>query len=95
MPTIVPNATACSPGGTGFLNFFNYLTGGSVTAARTASVSYSSPIVGINVIFINGAPIVLVTSSDQPTPQGAPKVQFAGGAAGFAGKRVLWRELIP
>ena len=59
-------------------------------------MSYSSPIVGINVIFIDGSPIVLVTSSDQPTPQ-KPKenIAFGGSTAAFAGKRVLWRELIP
>jgi hypothetical protein len=35
-----------------------------------------------------------VTSTD-PTPTKDPNVQFKAAAAGFAGKRVLWRELIP
>ncbi len=94
--TIVPSSTECSPGGSGWLNFFDYRTGGAVNALTgLTSVKYDSTIVGINVLFIEGKPIVEVVTSTNPTPEKDPNVQFAAAAAGFAGKRVLWRELIP
>jgi type IV pilus assembly protein PilY1 len=94
--TIVPSNTACAPGGSGWLNFFDYRTGGAVNALTgLTSVKYDSTIVGINVLFIEGKPVVEVVTSANPTPEKDPNVQFAAAAAGFSGKRVLWRELIP
>ena len=96
VPTIVPSSTECSPGGSGWLNFFDYRTGGAVNPLTgLTSVKYDSTIVGINVLFIEGKPIVEVVTSTNPTPEKDPNVQFAAAAAGFAGKRVLWRELMP
>jgi Tfp pilus tip-associated adhesin PilY1 len=90
--TIVPSNTVCSPGGYGWLNFFNYQTGGSVDAGGIVSVRYGNTIVGFNVLFINGQPVTEVsTSSGDNTTD--TNVQFQGSSAGFAGKRVLWREL--
>ncbi len=54
--TIVPSNTVCSPGGYGWLNYFNYLTGSSVDTSGIVSSSYSNTIVGINVLYINGTP---------------------------------------
>jgi type IV pilus assembly protein PilY1 len=96
VPTIVPSSTECSPGGSGWLNFFDYRTGAAVAPAPgIAGVKYDSTIVGINVLFIAGNPVVEVVTSTNPTPTKDPNVQFNATTAGFAGKRVLWRELIP
>jgi type IV pilus assembly protein PilY1 len=96
--TIVPSNTVCSPGGYGWLNFFDYTTGGSVTplpGIPLSSVKYDSTIVGINVLYIQGKPQVEVVTSTNPTPQKDPDVAFKATSAGFVGKRVTWRELIP
>jgi type IV pilus assembly protein PilY1 len=93
--TIVPSNTVCAPGGTGWLNFFNYETGGYVdSATQTVSHQYGSPIVGINVIFIEGKPIVETVTANKPTPEVDESVQIKGGGVGFQKKRVIWRELI-
>ena len=95
VPSIVPSATECSPGGFGWLNFFDYKTGGAVTTSGIASGKYDSPIVGTNVLFIDGNPIVEVVTATEPTPKKDPTVDFKATAGGFSGKRMLWRELIP
>jgi type IV pilus assembly protein PilY1 len=96
VPSIVPSSTECSPGGSGWLNFFDYKTGGAVNVLTgLTSVKYDATIVGINVLFISGQPIVEVVTSNDPTPAKDPNVQFAATATNFQGKRVLWRELIP
>jgi type IV pilus assembly protein PilY1 len=93
--TIVPANTDCSPGGEGWLNFFKYDTGGYVGPLTTVSARYTSPIVGINVIYISGSPVVEVVTSKKPTPEIDPNVQISNSAAGFSAKRVIWRELVP
>ncbi|MDD5384647.1 MAG: PilC/PilY family type IV pilus protein [Gallionella sp.] len=96
VPTIVPSSTVCSPGGYGWLNYFDYKTGGAVnTATGLASVKYDSTIVGVNVLYIGGQPKVGVVTSTNPTPELNTAVAFASAATGFTGKRVIWRELIP
>ena len=104
VPTIVPSNTVCSPGGYGWLNYFNFATGGSVIATTTtngvaapgvASAKYDSTIVGVNVVYINDQPKVEVVTSTNPTPEITNNVSFASSTPSFAGKRVLWRELIP
>lgn len=92
-PSIVPSNTACSPGGYGWLNYFNYETGGAVK--DIVSQKYNSPIVGVNIIYIAGKPVVEVVTSDNPTPEKPPTdPTFASATAGFNSKRVIWRELI-
>ncbi len=90
--TIVPSNTVCSPGGYGWLNFFDYTSGSSIDTGGIVSVRYGNTIVGFNVLFINGQPVTEVSTSggDNTTDT---NVQFKGSSAGFAGKRVLWREL--
>ena len=98
VPTIVPSNTVCSPGGYGWMNYFDYATGGSVTAPPgipLTSVKYDSTIVGINIIYEQGKPMVEVVTSTNPTPQIDVNAAFKGAQAGFTGKRVLWRELNP
>lgn len=94
IPTIVPSSTVCSPGGYGWINFVNYETGGAVDHTALASKITNSPIVGINVLYIQGQPIVEVVTSTNPTPEIVPGIPFAASAGGFVGKRVTWRELI-
>jgi type IV pilus assembly protein PilY1 len=96
VPSIVPSSTDCSPGGSGWLNFFDYRTGAAVnTSPGLAGVKYDSTIVGLNVLFIDGNPIVEVVTSTDPTPEKDENVEFKATAAGFSAKRVLWRELLP
>lgn len=87
-PSIVPSNTACSPGGHGWLNYFDYATCGGT------SLRYDSTIVGINVIFIDGRPIVEVVTSTDPTPDIPSAQPPPDDSVEFAGKRTLWRELI-
>lgn len=98
VPTIVPSNTVCAPGGFGWLNFFDYKTGGAITlipGIPLASEKYDATIVGVNVLYIDGSPIVEVVTSNNPTPKKDPNVAFNATSAGFTGKRVIWRELIP
>ena len=94
IPSIIPSSTACTPGGFGWLNFVDYKTGTAVTTI--AGTKSDSPIVGVNVLYIEGKPIVSLVTSNKPTPsQPAIQPDFPKTPAGFTGKRVIWRELIP
>lgn len=95
--TTVPSNTACAPGGYGWLNFFDYLTGTAIEPTKNSVVSsrYEAPIVGINVIYIEGNPIASVVTANNPTPTKDPQVIVKGNAPVFTAKRVSWRELIP
>lgn len=90
--TIVPTAGACSPGGEGWLYSLNYLTGGPV-AGSIIGRRTSSPIVGINVVYINGVPKTSIVRSDG-TIELRDDVVFNQSVTGFKKKRVIWRELI-
>lgn len=109
-PTTVPNATICSPGGYGWLNFFDYSTGGPVTTATlpantTVSAKTNAPIVGINVFHLppsasypSGQTVASVVTSDHPTPDLVPNVVInntGGSSTNFVNKRMLWREITP
>lgn len=93
--SIIPSSTVCSPGGSGWLNFVNYETGGYVGPLSLVSTHYDSPIVGINVLYIFGKPIIEVVTASNPTPQIDPNVQIKASGSAFTGKRVIWRELLP
>ena len=93
--SIIPSSTVCSPGGSGWLNFVNYETGGYVGPLTLVSTQYNSPIVGINVLYIAGIPKIEVVTSTNPTPQLDPNVQIKASGSAFTGKRVIWRELLP
>jgi type IV pilus assembly protein PilY1 len=93
IPSIVPSNTVCSPGGFGWLNFLDFRTGGCIDATCESGSKYDAPIVGVNVIYIDGKPKVEVVTSVNPTPEEDKHVLFKGSSSGFSGKRVLWREL--
>ena len=95
VPTIVPSNTVCAPGGYGWLNYFNYQTGSSVDNSGIVSSSYSNTIVGLNVLYINGSPVIEAVTSNDPTPTVNTGVLINKNASGFSGQRVLWRELNP
>lgn len=93
--TIVPSNTVCSPGGYGWLNFFDYETGGPVDGTTLVSQRYDAPIVGITVLYIGGKPVVQVVTSKDPTPEEDKTAKFKPSGSAFTGKRIIWRELIP
>jgi type IV pilus assembly protein PilY1 len=95
VPTTVPADSVCSPGGYSWLNFFNYQTGGPVdTETDLVSSKTNAPIVGINVYYINGTPVVSQVTADSPTPEVNTNVVFRTQASSFQKKKVIWRELI-
>ncbi|MGS7457273.1 hypothetical protein, partial [Mycobacterium tuberculosis] len=68
--TMVPNSAACSGAGYGWFNFFDYKTGGSLLASGLVSERMTTPAVGYNIVYDgNGVPHVVVTGSNDPTPQ--------------------------
>lgn len=94
VPTIVPSNTACSPGGYGWLNYFDYRSGGAVNISTSlVSEKMDSTIVGVNVLYIGGTPKVGVVTSTNPTPTLVDSVEFPPNAPVFTGRRVIWREL--
>ncbi|MEI7613149.1 MAG: PilC/PilY family type IV pilus protein [Betaproteobacteria bacterium] len=97
IPSIVPSNTVCAPGGYGWLNYVDYKTGMAVNSTTLlAGARYNATIVGINVVFVDGNPKISAVTSDNPTPKQPPtQPDFPATAAGFTGKRVIWRELIP
>ncbi|MBU1426061.1 MAG: hypothetical protein KKH12_12855 [Gammaproteobacteria bacterium] len=97
VPTIVPSSTACSPGGYGWFNYFDYSNGWPVgTDNANVSVRYESPIVGFSFIFINDEPAVLtVTAKGDFARDSAVKFSTGGLAPGFTQHRSIWRELMP
>lgn len=94
VPTTVPSNTVCTPGGYGWLNYFNYLTGNNETGI--VSQRYNAPIVGVNLFYTpDGKRRVSVVTADHPTPEQPPKRPPEGGNLPFQGKRVMWQEWIP
>ncbi|MDD2701400.1 MAG: PilC/PilY family type IV pilus protein [Sideroxydans sp.] len=88
VPTIIPSNTACTPGGYGWLNFFDYKN------CSGKSSLYGSTIVGVNVVFINGVAVPEVVTSTNPTPTADPNLIYPQIPM-FSGQRTLWRELTP
>ena len=96
IPTTVPKNTVCEPGGYGWLTYVDYKTGLAInTTTNLVSTKFGAPIVGINVIYIEGKPVPWVVTSANPTPEKPEGPEFPPSGAAFTGKRVIWRELIP
>ncbi|MBI5890536.1 MAG: hypothetical protein HZB47_07650 [Nitrosomonadales bacterium] len=88
VPTLVPSSTVCSPGGYGWLSYFDYTDGSG------SSVKFDATIVGVNVIYLP-KPVVEVVTSVDPTPTIPPgNPPFSSSSANFRGQRTIWRELI-
>lgn len=91
--TIVPSNTVCSPGGKGYDLEFNFKTGGPVSGTIIGKRT-NAPIVGFNIIYINGKPVKSVTYGDNPTPQNTGGNFGGTTSSGFQNHRVIWRELL-
>lgn len=94
VPTTVPTSSACQPAGHGWFTFLDYRTGRSVLVDNVVSTITSSPVVGFNVVYIDGKPKVSIVTADNPTPKLIPDVPFSGSGSGFTRTRSIWRELI-
>lgn len=95
VPTTVPSATACSPGGYSWLNCFNFENGWpQCDTSNAVSVKYDAVIVGLNVIYIHGDPLVEVVTSNDPTPAAETRVKWPNRLANFKGTKSMWRELL-
>lgn len=95
VPTTVPTSSACQPAGYGWLSYFDYRTGLAVKDDNLVSQMFSAPVVGFNVVYIDGKPKVNVVKADDPNPELVPGIPFSGSGSGFNKVRSIWRELIP
>jgi type IV pilus assembly protein PilY1 len=89
----IPAVSACTAGGSGWLNYFDYKTGGYIQSAGNTLVGIkvgNALIVGISVVRLPGEKTVaIVTTSDNKYPNIAPPFNTQG----LTGKRSTWREL--
>ena len=98
VPTTVPSNTACSPGGYGWLNYFDYKSGVAVRGSGGyVSQKMNAPIVGLNIFYLpSGKRVVGVVTADGPTPKKPEKDTGTGDGFGdFGGLNVMWREIVP
>lgn len=102
VPTLIPPTGLCDTNGRGWLNTFNYKTGGSPdkNVSDVVSTFITSPIAGLGMITPPPAadgsissPRTIVTTTDAKdlNPDPPPPVTLEQ----FRGKRAIWRELIP
>jgi type IV pilus assembly protein PilY1 len=100
----IPSSSSCAAGGTSYINFMDYLTGGyvgsSTSSSETDTHSASSGrlgaiIVGFVVLKLSSGKAVNVTLADSPTPQNVGGATFGSdGQDGlFSNTRAGWREL--
>jgi type IV pilus assembly protein PilY1 len=109
MPTMVPTSEACNGAGYGWFNFFDYKKGGALLTSGIVSERMTTPAVGYNIVYDgNGVPHVVVTGSNDPTPQQLSlddqifglsastksDVIFKQKANGSYGTKQSWHELI-
>lgn len=109
MPTLVPSSQACSGAGYGWFNYFDYKKGSSLLASGIVSEKMTTPAVGYNIVYDGkGVPHVVVTGSNDPTPQqlsmddqvfgmsgtGTTTEIFKQKTNGSYGTKQSWHELI-
>lgn len=93
VPSTVPTSTVCTPGGYGWLNYFDYKNFGFPN--NIVSQKYDGPIVGINIFYTDKRHIGVVTANN-PTPTQPPlEVPSSSPKDKFQEKHVTWREIIP
>ncbi len=93
VPTTIPSNEVCSPGGYSFLNYFNYENGKPPNLGTGfVSTRTNAPIVGFNVMYINGEPKVSAVTADAKLDP--VTIDFREGSSTFQAKRAIWRELI-
>jgi len=100
----IPSSSSCAAGGTSYINFMDYLTGGyvgsSTSPSETDTNSASSSrlgaiIVGFVVLKLSSGKAVNVTLADSPTPQNVGGATFGsdGQDGMYSNTRAGWREL--
>ncbi len=92
--TNIPANTACTVGGSSFINFFDFATGGAVSTSPGGVIGMKlsdSLAVGLNVVRLpSGKTVVIATTSDaQQKTVDAPI-----GTPSPTGRRISWRELV-
>lgn len=92
--TNIPSTDTCTAGGSSFINFLDYATGGYVPGSsdNVASVKIGSSLtVGLNVIMLPGGKVeaIITTADNQQLTKDTPVA-----SSGFTGRRVSWRELV-
>ncbi len=100
IPTVVPTASDCQPGGYSWMYMFNE-AGGASTKDGTLGTRVSSPVVGMTVSRLSsGKPVLFVITADgkRPKSMGLPvPTKGGGGNDNNGGKveqtRLQWREL--
>jgi len=93
VPTTIPSNAVCSPGGYSYFNFFSYDSGKPPNLSTgLVSTKTNAPIVGFNVMYIAGKPVVSAVTADAKFEPVA--TEFGSGNAKFQSKRAIWRELL-
>lgn len=93
--SIIPEASACQPGGSSRLYFLDYKTGSGVDNGK-AIYEFTSPIVGLTVVKLpNGTPKVYPITADGNLKGGALTLPISTGTStgSLSGNRMMWREL--
>jgi type IV pilus assembly protein PilY1 len=89
----IPENSACTVGGSSFVNFFDFATGGAVSTSLGGSVAKKIPdalIVGLSVVRLANKVFIIANPS-----QGAPRtIEIPISSAPPGGKRVSWREIV-
>ena len=99
VPTMIPPAGECGVG-TGWLNVFNYRTGGAVdpSVSTVVSTRTTSPIAGMYIVYdisaTDGRLFVRPDFTNTAEPPCPLCNIFPLTDAGFSGNRSIWRELI-
>jgi len=99
VPTVVPAASACQPGGFSWLYQFS-ATGGKASPNANVSLGtrITSPIVGMSVSLLqSGKPVIIAVTSDGKRPRTIDLTKASGAGGGTGGSvtttRLQWREL--
>jgi type IV pilus assembly protein PilY1 len=94
--SVVPSATACEPGGHGYIYTLNSRNGGAPDNTTTTVVGnyYSSPPVGVTFIKVAGGPKYFVVTADGVKPTNPASLPQSGLSVEDNGRRVMWRELM-
>ena len=89
----LPNADACSVGGSSWINYFNYADGLAVYNSSNAAVGIqqtSTLVVGLSVLRLPNKNTVVISSNSDATRN---TLNAAFSIAAPSGRRVSWREL--
>jgi type IV pilus assembly protein PilY1 len=93
VPSNVPSGDTCVAGGFGWVNFFDFRSGGFIEGTTGAMVSTkisASLVVGINVVRLPGGTVktIVTTADNQQITQDTPVAP-----SNIQGRRVTWREM--